>query len=215
MHDHQKVDWIVSHSETLRELIFDRCSILYQMGCNTPQWLDDGGYPMTDELARPNLDDPNIDWKTWGRSEAPEDKNDWKFGRTLLFKSTDLRWSTVFSRLASSLPRLCEFRFGSSSQWNFNTPSIFYYSGSTTHMPIMPWEDEHNIKSRLFKERYIIWDDWENEYRSKWIKKDRRGRNEFGVGWRDEWLALAEEYPKCDKEDREALQALLESIKGR
>lgn len=170
---------------------------------------------MTEELARPNLDDPDIDWETWGWSNDPEDENDWEFGRSLLFKSTDLRWSTVFSRLASSLPRLREFRFGRSSQWNFDTISVFYRSGSTTHMSIMPWEDEHNIKSSLFEERYLVWDDWQNEYRSKWIKKTRHGRDEFGVGWRDEWLALAEEYPQCDKEDWEALHALLESIKGR
>ncbi|OAG05651.1 uncharacterized protein CC84DRAFT_1259051 [Paraphaeosphaeria sporulosa] len=205
LHHNHQVDWIVSHGETLRELIFDRCSILYQIGCNTLGWLDDDGYPKND---------PTTDFDGWGWSADPEDDGDEEFGRNLLFKSNDLRWGTVFSRLASSLPRLHEFRFGTSSQWDFDTTTVHFRSGATTHMPIMPWEDEHNLNNSLFEERYVIWDDWQNEYRSKWMKT-LHGRDEFGVDWRDEWLELAEEYPQCERDDLEALQALLETIKGR
>ena len=80
--------------------------------------------------------------------------------------------------------------------------------------PTTPWEDEHNIESKLFRERYVIWDDWQNEYRSAWRNEDRYGR-EFGVGWRDEWLAKVDAYPECDEQDEEALRALLNITKGR
>ncbi|KAL1608279.1 hypothetical protein SLS60_003218 [Paraconiothyrium brasiliense] len=196
-HDYQ-VNWIISHRDTLRELILDRCSVLYQIGCSIHDWLDDDGYPRNA--------DP---FGEYGYSADPDDE------RELLFKSNDVRWHTVFSRFESSLIKLREFRFGSSTQWDFNTTSRHFRAGAVSHMPIMPWEDEHNIKSGLFEERYVIWDDWQNEYRSKWFEKDSRGRNKFGDGWRDEWLARLEQYPECGNEDKDALQALLRAVKGR
>lgn len=205
LHHDRQVDWIISHGDTLRELIFDRCAILYQIGCTILDWLDNDGYP------RKEIEDQG----SYGLSADLYDEDNEEFKRTLSFKSNDLRWNSVFSRLASSLPHLHEFRFGASSQWDFDTTTTQFRSGATTHMPIMPWEDEHNIRSSLFEERYVIWDDWQNEYRSKWMKKTQHGRDEFGVGWPDEWLARAEEYPQCEKEDEAALRALLETVKGR
>ncbi|KAF2446101.1 hypothetical protein P171DRAFT_471720 [Karstenula rhodostoma CBS 690.94] len=206
LHHNRQVDWIISHEATLRELIFDRCAILYQIGCTMPDWFDDDGYPRKEFEHIPG---------EYGYSNDPDDEEPEEFERTLFFKSNHLRWSTVFSRLASSLPHLHEFRFGTSSLWDFDTTTTHFRAGATTHLPIMPWEDEHNIKSALFEERYVIWDDWQNEYRPKWMEMDRHGRDEFGVGWRDEWLALAEEYPLCEREDREALQVLVETAKSR
>ncbi|KAJ4353886.1 uncharacterized protein N0V89_005616 [Didymosphaeria variabile] len=202
-HDHQ-VNWIISHRDTLRELILDRCSVLYQIGCSIHNWLDDDGYPR------------NVDqFGEYGYSADPNDEDPAEFERELLLKSNDVRWHTVFSRFASSLLNLREFRFGSSTEWDFNTTTRHFRAGAVTHMPIIPWEDEHNIKSGLFEERYVIWDDWQNEYRSKWFEKDSRGRNKFGDGWQDEWLARLEDYPWCGKEDGDALQALLQAVEGR
>jgi hypothetical protein len=203
IHHDRQVDWIISHQETLRELIFDRCSILYQIGCNIPDWLDDDGYPQKVD-----------EWGEYGYSYDPDMEDPLAFETNLLLKSNNLRWDAIFSRFASSLPHLCEFRFGVSSQWDFNTTPFHFRAGAAAGMPIMPWEDEHNIKSSLFDEMYVIWDDWENEYRTKWSKTDRRGREVFGIGWRDAWLARLEKYPlRC--KDADALQALREITKSR
>lgn len=186
-------------------MIFDRCAILYQIGCAIPDWLDEDGYPKLE------VDD----FGEYGISADVVNEEDDDFDSLLCFKSNHLRWNAVFSRLASSLPRLHEFRFGTSQQWDFNTKTTRFRAGATTHMPIVPWEDEHNIESKLFEERYVIWDDWQNEYRPTWDKKDRHGRREFGVDWRSEWLARLDAYPDCEKEDEAALRELLDISKGR
>jgi hypothetical protein len=203
IHDDRQVDWIISHQETLRELILDHCSILYQIGYNIPDWLDDDGYPQRVD-----------EWGGFGCSFDPNPYDPEEFGEMLLLRSNDLRWNTIFSRFASSLPHLYEFRFGSSSQWDFDTASFHFRAGATTNMPIMPWEDEHNIENLMFDGMYVIWDDWQNEYRSTWSNLDRRGREKFGVGWRDRWLARLESEPSSF-DDVVALQALLEITKSR
>lgn len=90
---------------------------------------------------------------------------------------------------------------------------MHFRAGAVTHMPIMPWEDEHDIESGLFERMYVIWDDWENEYRSRWL--EQRWRGGFGEGWGKEWFARLEEYPGCGEDDGEGLKVLLEEVRGR
>lgn len=186
----------MSHRETLRDLTFDRCAILYQIGCTIPDWLDHDGYP------RKEADDEG----TYGLSyQTYDSRRDTFLPRPMFFRSNNIRWNAVFARLAS-LPHLYEFRFGASLQWDFDTMTTLWRTGNVKQMPIMPWEDEHNIKNSLFQERYVVWNDWEEEYQPTWETTNQRFRQSS---------TRMERYPDVGKEDEEALQALLEIVKGR
>lgn len=204
---HHQVDWILSHGATLEELNLDRCSILYQIGHSIPGWLDSEGYP----VAQP----PGHNICDYGWSSAPDDLDDApEFTRTLQFRSNALRWHDIFSCFASSLPKLQTFRFGASKQWNFHVESRYAdrgLAGSPGH-PIMPWEDEQNIRNELLEERYLIWDDWEMKYRPHWTTEDNEYEKE---DWSTEWTARFETYPKCEEEDKRSLQALITTLGSR
>jgi hypothetical protein len=206
-HEHQ-VDWIISHSSTLKELYLDRCSILYQIGCSIPGWLDEEGYPRAIPPGGVAAD--------YGWSCGPEHGDHQEFARDLQFTSISIRWHDIFRRFANELHNLHTFKFGSSKQWKMDTASRYILQGFHSHaLPIMPWEDERNIENRILESRYVIWDDWENNYRPHWTSETAADVwKKMDKEWRQEWKDRLEAYPGCKEEDEGALQALLERVRG-
>jgi hypothetical protein len=186
----------------MKELYLDRCSILYHIGHTNSDWLDEEGYPKSDS-----------------RSLNPEHYDDSdEFSSELQFASFDLRWHQVLSQFKERLHALQHFRLGSSKQWKIDVPSRYAQQGCMIGgLPIMPWEDEKNIESRILKTRYMIWDDMNQMYRPRWISQTGlRNRDDYGHRyWKDEWKARFAPYPDCEEEDEAALQALLEKIRRR
>ena len=143
-----------------------------------------------------------------------------EFSKNLYFASTSIRWSNAFSQFAR-MKDLRTFRFGSSSQWVIATESRhswrgFQYGGH----PVMPWEDEKNIENLILEERYVIWDDWNQEYQPHWKKRFPTyypercsdGYSTRGIYWTEEWMSQFQPYPDCKEEDQAALDALLRKI---
>ena len=189
-HDWQ-IDWIVSHSTTLHELYLDHCSILYQIGHADPDWLDEEGYPKHNN----------------NNSSLYFERDDDDAYNQMSFISYPTRWHDIFRRFADSLPHLRAFRFGSSAQWNFDTENRFDDAGPG--LPVVPWEAETEIKNEIFRERYLHYDDWNEEYNVKW------GEGEWNnIDMEDKrWTTGMEEPPDCDEEDERVLKALLRSLK--
>lgn len=92
----------------------------------------------------------------------------------------------------------------------------YYEKGYHSHaLPIMPWEDEKNIENRVLEERYVIWDDWEQDYRPHWTSRTMTDVwEEMDTSWRKEWKIRLEAYPDCDEDDENTLQALLKKTRG-
>lgn len=203
-HDHQ-VSWILDHHQTLQELNLDRCSILYQVGHSIGTWLDAEGYPI-------GKDPHNTGYPDFGWSSDPPDHGQQD---TVHFRSWSLRWYQIFADFADRLHNLGIFRFGVSGQWDFNTESRYAERGGGSYqLPVMPWRDEKNVVSSTFDEQYVIWDDWEQQYRARW----RKGKGPYAPHdrvWKAEITERFEAYPDCQKEDAAALQELLESIDRR
>lgn len=145
------------------------------------------------------------------------DHIDMDISSKLFLKSNSIRWHYIFDRLASELPKLREFRFGSSSQW-VPAKSPWHFSQVMLPASTVPWETEHDIESALFEEMYVIWDDWINNYYSTWFLEGYKEHARTGRridSWPDECLNRLEKYPDCEKEDSVALQTLLTTVKGR
>ncbi|KAL5388127.1 hypothetical protein DPSP01_003117 [Paraphaeosphaeria sporulosa] len=196
--DDRHFKWIVDHSETLQELYFDHCSIIYQSGASLGrnQWLDEQGYPKIggeDEF--------------WAHDYSILPRPDEEHVLTL--ESYAVRWSDAFELFSKTLTRLRTFRFGTSSQWNFDTPNR-HDDGCPGH-PIMPWEAERDLKTELFEERYLVYNDWGEEYIVRWKDASEDVVLNEQV-WTAEELARFEEYPQCTGKDESTLKELLGNL---
>ena len=214
-HDHQ-FDWIISHGSTLEELNLDRCSILYQIGHCIEDWRDDEGYPIGKITDTGELD--------YGYSLDPgffEDNVDNDY--VAYFHDFARRWHHVLPDFAANLPKLRTFRFGTSKQWNLNVESR--YAGQrclgSFSLPIMPWRDEENIVNSILDDRYMIWDDYQQKYRSHWRIEENaetelcyRMSNGHGDQWPQDVSDQLQPFPDCETEDRDALEQLLEVTRG-
>ena len=163
----------------------DHCSILYQYGGSRDDMLvDEEGYP------------------TVGYSGTRHYEN----GNKLQLGSHTKRWHDVFELFSTSLHHLHTFRFGASTQWQFGTENR--YDDGEHGMPVMAWED---IQNELFKDRYLIWNDWQDEYICEWTDS-----SDLEVidpkNWRPEDLKRLEKYPQCNDEDERGLRDLMVKI---
>ncbi|KAF2874692.1 hypothetical protein BDV95DRAFT_615981 [Massariosphaeria phaeospora] len=181
-------DWIMLHGSTLEALYFDHCAILYQIGSTIPGgWLDAEGYPVI----------PPVDYFIHIPSSAhPNLENDKSLSETTTFKSYDTQWHSVFDRFTDALPRLHDFRFGSSLEWDSSIKSRL---GDSIGMAVMPWEAESKIENELFQQRYVQYNDWGDYYDTEW----------WMAGWDEAMMAQAQPPPDCLEQDKTALQALL------
>jgi hypothetical protein len=186
-------EWITKHSGTLKELYLDHCSILYQHGATyrKHEWLDEEGYPITDpEPLYSSL-------YTYAREKV------------ISFGSYAKRWHEVFSHFSNTLEQLHTFRFGSSAQWKFNVDNR--YDDGSPGMPIMPWDSERDLQNDIFPERYLVWNDFEDEYITEW-KKSSDGDVSHPTTWDEEDYKRFESYPDCTDEDKDALRDFLVKI---
>jgi hypothetical protein len=195
--DDRHFEWIAAHAETLQELYLDHCSILYQGGASLPRdfWLDDEGYPTMDP-----------DEAAWGTSSMPSPSGH----HYLTLESYAIRWYDAFALFSRSLTHLRVFRFGSSSQWNFKT--LNRRDDFVAGHPIMPWEGERDLKNELFRERYLVYDDWCEKYDTHWKDSEDDSTWEPILDqdvWSKEELSRFEEYPQCTENDERALAELL------
>lgn len=188
--------WIVSHSDTLQELYMDNCSILYQVGHTIPGWLGEDGFPVEHP---PNADQP------YGKSYPP-----WERDNDPTLRDYQTRWHDAFSRFENELPKLRRFVFGISDEWNYDTESRYGYVGGP---PIMPWEAEDEIDNQLWENRYLIYNDWDCEYKTTWEKDDVYNDwwEECPPDWEDRFV----DYPQCDDEDQIAFDRLCEKVAKR
>jgi hypothetical protein len=209
-HKDYQFDWILSHGSTLEELDLDRCSILYQIGHCIEDWQDDEGYSIGKETDSRELD--------YGWSPDPGLGEVSKF----YFNNWGRRWHEALPKFAISLPKLRTFRFGSSQQWNLDIESRYAGRGNvgTFRLPIMPWRDEENLVSSILDDRYMIWDDYQQQYRAHWRieqnvgEEDFLGSNGYGEAWPDEVVEQIHSFPDCKTEDRDALGLLLDVIRS-
>jgi hypothetical protein len=200
-HDSQ-LEWILSHQASLRELYLDHCSILRQRAFAIHDWLDEDGFP---RFNHPSLR-YNDNYDGWGDSLDPEYDDIQGVTRCMRIISYDSRWHQFFHRFAESLPHLREFRFGTSTGWDFNTESPYPHDGGG--LPLMPWEQETEITNQIFQERYLVYDDWETDYSVNWNLEDKQEES-----WKQQgWLARLNPPPQCDEEDNVALQTLLSKL---
>lgn len=188
---------MVDHAETLQELYFDHCSILYQSGARLKreQWLDKHGYP--------KIGGENESWN-FGYSTLPQPGED----HILTLESYPIRWYDAFDLFRKHLTHLRTFRFGTSLQWKFDTPNRRDDSGAGH--PIMPWEAERDLKNQLFEERYIVYNDFGDEYLVHWALADEEVLDK--AIWTTEELARFEKHPECAEEDEAALRNLLAKL---
>ena len=186
-------EWITSHSETLRELYLDHCSILYQYGAgrHRDEWLDDEGYPITD---------PTPGYSFLG--DCPDDN-------IVSFGSYSKRWHEVFNHFSSALGRLCTFRFGTSARWKFDV--VNRYDDASPGMPVVPWEVERDLLNGIFSERYLIWDDFNSEYFTRWADQGEE-KVKHSKYWDERDLERFEEYPECTADDMSALHEFVKKI---
>jgi hypothetical protein len=200
----RQFDWIISHQASLRAFYLDHCSILYQIGHSSDRkdWLDAEGYPTYEG------------YYNWPESHGPEssmyEDTNTTFEEALTFVSCPTRWHDVFDRFLHSLPKLHTFRFGSSEQWKWGTPNR--RDDFSAGMPIMPWKAETTMKNELFEDRYMVYDDWGEDYYPRWGESDQ---DEIDFENDKEVLARIEEFPDCEEQDRRALDMLLRELKDR
>jgi len=87
--------------------------------------------------------------------------------------------------------------------------------GGTENRPIMPWEDEYDIKSWDAEDWYVVWNDWTHQYTASFEPDPENSGWDTAIlekYWDIEWLALFDKYPDCDTKDREALQELQRKV---
>jgi hypothetical protein len=76
----------------------------------------------------------------------------------------------------------------------------------------MPWKAETTMKNELFEDRYMVYDDWGEDYYPRWGESDQ---DEIDFENDQEVLARIEEFPDCEEQDRRALDMLLRELKDR
>lgn len=139
---------------------------------------------------------------------APGISGDFEIGPISLGSYTT-RWYEVFARFSVCLPLLRSFRFGSSEQWVFDNENR--RDDGSPGMASMPWEAEQDIENEMFEMRYVVWNDWEQEYVAKWADSeevsDARAKASGRLGF--DSSGAFEDYPACEDEDGAALRALL------
>jgi hypothetical protein len=193
--DDSQLEWVLSHQASIRELYLDRCSILREKAFAIPDWLDEEGFPRLDHS-----------YYVWAFSLDPQYDDIQAITGSMRIISYDRRWYHFFHRFAESLPHLREFRFGTSSGWDFDVESPFPYDARI--LPSMPWEQETDMTNQIFQERYLVYDDWEKDYSVNW---NLEGKHE--ESWKQQgWLARLDPPPQCDEEDNIALQTLLSKL---
>jgi hypothetical protein len=192
----QQFDWIISHSQTLKDIFLDNCSILYQIGHDSPpdeNWLDQDGCPSEHKYS--------------SRERDP------------YFVSYYTRWYDVFDRFSHSLPNLKAIWFGSSPQWKFDTPNR--YDDASPGLPIIPWRSERDMKNEMFERRYVIWSNWTERYRLDWtipvpvVDEDGYEVEDIYSWTYDEEPDIVpqmDERPGCDEEDWVAFRALQRKV---
>ena len=187
-------EWIMKHSETLQELYLDHCSILYQSGAGYLQheWLDEEGY----QIAEP------ITPRYSHLQDQPSDQK-------LSFGTYTKRWHEIFNHFSTTLIRLHTFRFGSSVQWKFDV--VNRYDDGSPGMPVMPWEGEKDLENEIFPERYLIWDDFDTEYSTKW-SEGREYATKDPKKWDERDYKRFEDYPECNDEDLSALREFVKKL---
>ncbi|KAL5419574.1 hypothetical protein PMIN06_002388 [Paraphaeosphaeria minitans] len=179
--DDRHFNWIFDHAETLQELYFDHCSTLYQSGASQERihWLDEQGYP--------KIGDEDEFWDhSYSTRPRPGEKH------ILTLESYAVRWSDAFEPFSKTFTRLRTFRFGTSSQWNFDTPKM-RDDGRLGH-PIMLWEAE--------REYDVHWKDASEDVLDEQVCTA-------------EELAQFEEYPQCTGKDESTLKELLGKLGAR
>ncbi|KAJ5742123.1 hypothetical protein N7533_011532 [Penicillium manginii] len=92
-HDSQ-IDWILKHADTLEEIYFDDCAVLYDFGMN----------------------EENVDACALRRDTLVR-----RTGRPKLYGSFDKRWHDIFDIFAEKLPKLRHFQIGR-SDWYPDIP---------------------------------------------------------------------------------------------
>jgi len=202
-----QVKWIISHSGTLEELNLDHCSILYQAGYAIEDWLDKDYCPRSQNIAEHNH---------WSYSQFSYNLERQEFLSMLRVPAFSLRWYHVFTLFAVSMHRLRVFRWGKSKHWLMSTTSRWAEpEGGTENRPIMPWEDEYDIKSWDAEDWYVVWNDWTHQYTASFEPDPENSGWDTAIlekYWDIEWLALFDKYPDCDTKDREALQELQRKV---
>ncbi|RLL97664.1 hypothetical protein CFD26_105317 [Aspergillus turcosus] len=108
-----QLEWILSHAATLTDLYFDDCAILYDV-CLFAEHVADRGL--------------------FKKSEMETRQED----QLKYYRSYDKRWHDYFDSFRTELPRLRQFRFGS-SDWSDG----------------VPFEKEARIKISLRENRYM------------------------------------------------------------
>lgn len=177
-HDWQ-IDWLISHGETLSTLWMDDCHILAKAWAYFR--VDNEGYPEGSAYPR-RTGDPGTNFYEYNR-----------------------KWAKVFDRFSAELPKLRDFRFGTSN-WNrdpleevvkqvlhsFDQLGGYYMSFYEKRMP-SPWCDPPE---------YDNWSEDEEEH------EDQGNGDEEGIGLEVEY----EEDDIAAKRDKQALVRLLRKI---
>jgi hypothetical protein len=181
-HDWQ-TDWIINHAATLETIWMDNCSMLVE--ARSPKLLDAEGYPCG---------------ITEDGDEAPPVES-----RGLRLQYVyNRRWRDVFDRFAAELPRLCDFRFGSTNE---------------RHRP--PVDDLEEVVRQLPDNFVKEW--WQMAKVERYLCFDGMGGRDYWRGelWKvndPELMARLREQgrflgqPKFLKEDKSSLVRLLNKL---
>lgn len=105
----------------------------------------------------------------------------------------DTRWHHYLNRIREGLPHLSRFSFGV-GPWKQN----------------VAFESSKHLAAELRQERYCIYDG--TVAPTSWVTDviERNGQRYYGCAWEG-----APAYPECDREDQDALDDLLMTIKNR
>lgn len=187
-HDWQ-LDWILSHGQTLESLTLDDCPIVHDAKVY---------YPLDSERNVELSDDYQLDW-------SYEGQHVWSY---------PARWHDYFDKMASGLPRLCRFAIGH-GPWN-------NYVGEDAVTEA--FEAAARLEAKLDDTRYVIFHSGTGP--SQWIEPEKNSYFDPEIGqqveamvydccWDDDDEPPLPEFPGCGKRDQEALDGLLEKVKGR
>ena len=190
-----QIDFIASHSATLEQLIFTSCPILHAMRMTARQYSNSWrqrlpgttrGPPPTEQFFPP------------------------------------LRWHTVLPELQSKLPKLEHFSMARGARGEA-------FWGRADRSADEAFEDRYTQAACIDESRYAIFDfaNGTEEYID--VTTEFGMSRSQGVSMRKEsgfensnWLEKADEetrkkvrFPDCEREDREALEGLLATVRGR
>lgn len=190
-HDWQ-IDWIVSHGATLESLTLDDCPIITDaLVYNTIE--NDRYVKLNDDYTLATADDP-------------------------IFWSYPTRWHSYFDKLTTGLPHLRRFGVGV-GPWD----NCYGCDRGTA-----PFEAAAQLSARLVAERYGIFHGGTGP--SQWIApegaRDQCGddgvpskitdlEGQYDSCWDEDDDPPAPMYPDCWDRDQEALDGLMEAVRGR